>query len=89
MGAINGTHVATNVPKHLATPYLDRKRVTTKNILAACDFDLKFTFMMTNWEGSVHDACVLRVATNDPIYNFPHPPTCIFFFFYLVVMMFG
>ena len=80
MGAINGTHVATNVPKHLATPYLDRKRVTTKNILAACDFDLKFTFMMTNWEGSVHDACVLRVATNDPIYNFPHPPTCIFSF---------
>ncbi|KAL5568312.1 hypothetical protein UlMin_024887 [Ulmus minor] len=74
VGAIDGTHVAANVPKHLATPYLGRKKVTTQNILAACDFDIKFTYMMTGWEGSVHDARVLRAATNDPVYKFPHPP---------------
>ncbi|KAL5579114.1 hypothetical protein UlMin_011556 [Ulmus minor] len=74
VGAIDGTHIAANVPKHLATPYLGRKRVTTQNILAACDFDIKFTYMMTGWEGSVHSARVLCAATNDSIYNFPHPP---------------
>ena len=67
MGAIDGTHVAANVHKHLATPYLGRKRVTTQNILAACDFDMKFTYMMMGWEGSVHDVRVLHAATNDPI----------------------
>ncbi|KAL5554784.1 hypothetical protein UlMin_042185 [Ulmus minor] len=79
VGAIDGTHVTANVPKHLATPYLGRKRVTTQNILAACDFDMKFTYMMTGWEGSVHNARVLCAATNDPIYNCPHPPTCKYF----------
>ena len=78
MGAIDGTHVAANVPKHLATLYLGRKKVTTQNILAACDFDMKFTYMMTSWEGSVHDVRVLCATTNDPIYNFPHPPPGIF-----------
>ena len=78
MGAIDGTYVAANVSKHLATPYLGRKRVTTKNILAACDFNLKFTYMMMSWEVLVHDACVLHAATNNPIYNFPHPPPSIF-----------
>ncbi|KAL5579113.1 hypothetical protein UlMin_011555 [Ulmus minor] len=73
VGAIDGTHIAANVPKHLATSYLGRKRVKTQNILAACDFDMKFTYMMTGWEDSVHNALVLRAATNDPIYNFPHP----------------
>ena len=83
MGAIYGTHVVANVPKRWVTPFLGRKRVTTQNILTACDFDMKFTYMMMGWEGSVHGARVLRAATNNPIYNFPHPLPGIFAFIWL------
>jgi hypothetical protein len=36
-----------------------RKNYTTQNVLAAVDFDLKFTYVLAGWEGSAHDATVL------------------------------
>ncbi len=38
------------------------------------DFDLKFTYMVAGWEGSVHDARVLHAAQSDPAFSFPTPP---------------
>lgn len=58
----------------LADKFRGRKRDTTWNIMAACDFDLKFTYMLSGWEGSAHDARVLSNAT-EPHNNFPFPPT--------------
>jgi len=33
-----------------------RKHTITQNVLAAVDFDLRFTYVLAGWEGSAHDA---------------------------------
>jgi len=38
------------------------KHYTTQNVLAAVDFDLKFTNVLAGWEGSAHDAIILADA---------------------------
>ncbi|KAL7193496.1 hypothetical protein ACSBR2_025163 [Camellia fascicularis] len=45
----------------------------TQNILAVCDFNLCFVFVLCDWEGSRHDSQVLSNVTEDPQYNFPTP----------------
>ena len=39
-----------------------RKKYTTQNVMAAVDFDLRFTYVLAGWEGTAHDATVLRDA---------------------------
>jgi hypothetical protein len=39
-----------------------RKQYPTQNELGAVDFDLKFTYILTGWEGSAHDATILADA---------------------------
>ncbi|XP_024030162.1 uncharacterized protein LOC112094160 isoform X3 [Morus notabilis] len=75
VGAIDGTHIPytpIGVPNPMA--YLNRKGVNSQNIMAACSFDMKFTYMLTGWEGSAHDARVLADAVDTPRFKFPHPP---------------
>ena len=42
--------------------FMERKHTTTQNVLAAVDFDLRFTFVLAGWEGSAHDALILADA---------------------------
>jgi hypothetical protein len=39
-----------------------RKSYATQNVMAAVDFDLRFTYVLAGWEGTTHDANVLRDA---------------------------
>nr|XP_020167523.1 protein ALP1-like [Aegilops tauschii subsp. strangulata] len=39
--------------------YRGRKHYTSQTVLAAVDFDLKFTYVLAGWEGSAHDANIL------------------------------
>jgi hypothetical protein len=39
-----------------------RKHNPTHNVMAAVDFDLKFTYVLAGWEGSAHDALILADA---------------------------
>ena len=39
-----------------------RKHTITQNVLAAVDFDLRFTYVLADWEGSAHDALILSDA---------------------------
>ena len=39
-----------------------RKSYATQNVMAAVDFDLRFTYVLASWEGTAHDALVLRDA---------------------------
>jgi hypothetical protein len=39
-----------------------RKSYTSQNVMAAVDFDLRFTFVVAGWEGTAHDALILRDA---------------------------
>jgi hypothetical protein len=39
-----------------------RKSYATQNVMATVDFDLRFTYVLAGWEGTTHDANVLREA---------------------------
>lgn len=62
IGAIDGTHVRASVPLDMQERFRGRKDKTTQNVLAAVDFDLKFTYVLAGWEGSAHDSRVLGDA---------------------------
>ncbi|WVZ83542.1 hypothetical protein U9M48_030679 [Paspalum notatum var. saurae] len=62
IGAIDGTHVLARVPLKMQAAFRGRKHTTTQNVLAAVDFDLRFTFVLAGWEGSAHDALILADA---------------------------
>ena len=62
IGAIDGTHVPITISQDKASPYRNRKGTLSQNVMFACDFDLKFTFISAGWEGSASDAGVLRSA---------------------------
>jgi hypothetical protein len=75
IGAIDGTHVPCVVPSDKFVQHLCRKDMTTQNVLAVCDFNMRFTFVLTGWPGSVHDMRVFNNATTTYNHVFPHPPT--------------
>ncbi|XP_040381130.1 uncharacterized protein LOC107304789 [Oryza brachyantha] len=62
VGAIDGTHVRVSVSKDMEPSFRGRKDHATQNVMAAVDFDLKFTYVLAGWEGTAHDAVVLRDA---------------------------
>ncbi|KAL6661145.1 hypothetical protein ACP70R_000529 [Stipagrostis hirtigluma subsp. patula] len=62
IGAIDGTHVLARVPASQRAAFLGRKGTTTQNVLAAVDFDLRFTYVLAGWGGSAHDALILADA---------------------------
>jgi hypothetical protein len=73
IGAIDGTHIPCVVPNHLFIQHLCRKSITTQNVMACCDFDMRFIFVNAGWPGSVHD---MRLFNDSTTYSavFPHPP---------------
>ncbi|XP_047306619.1 putative nuclease HARBI1 [Impatiens glandulifera] len=73
IGAIDGTHIKLFGPKEEIIKYIGRKGYSTQNILAVCDFDMCFTYASVGWEGSAHDAGILKTVISDPNYRFPHP----------------
>lgn len=50
------------VPAKISAAFRGRKDGTTQNVMAAVDFDLKFTYVLAGWEGSAHDALILADA---------------------------
>ncbi|XP_016182102.1 putative nuclease HARBI1 isoform X1 [Arachis ipaensis] len=62
IGAIDGTHFRVKVPIADQPKFRGRKDWPTQNVLAACDFDMKFTYVLTGWKGIVSDSKVLKNA---------------------------
>ncbi|XP_039129644.1 uncharacterized protein LOC120265748 [Dioscorea cayenensis subsp. rotundata] len=62
IGALDGTHIHASVRKEIVARFRGRKPYPTQNVLAAVDFELRFTYVLAGWEGSAHDALVLRDA---------------------------
>ena len=91
IGAIDGTHVPITVPTEKVVQYIGRKGIITQNVLAVCDFDMRFTFVLTGWPGSVHDMRVFNDALEKFGNKFPHPPEGIhvlFNVFFVLVVVF-
>jgi hypothetical protein len=74
IGAIDGTHIKVIVPKELEIQHMNRKGYTSQNVMAICDFDLRFTFVVPGWPGSVHDTRVWADAQVSYA-HYPHAPT--------------
>jgi hypothetical protein len=39
-----------------------RKNTITQNVLATVDFDMRFTYVLADWEGFAHNAFILSDA---------------------------
>lgn len=72
--AWDGTHITVIVNEEDQLRYRGRKGTTSLNVLAACDFDLLCTYMLTGWEGSAHDAWIFLETISNQSLNFPKPP---------------
>ena len=55
-------------------PLTGRHGYTSQNVMAICDFDLRFTFVVVGWPGSVHDTRILNHSLVEHRHKFPFPP---------------
>ncbi|XP_043700109.1 uncharacterized protein LOC122650795 [Telopea speciosissima] len=62
IGAVNSSHIHAWVPVNEHKRFRDRKGIISQNILTACDFDSKFTYILADWEGSASDSRILDDA---------------------------
>ncbi|XP_072148403.1 protein ALP1-like [Setaria viridis] len=74
IGAIDGTHIPVVVPTSLVVQHTGRHGYTSQNVMAICDFDMRFTFVVAGWPGSVHDMRVFKDAIEKFGDKYPHPP---------------
>jgi hypothetical protein len=75
ISAIDRTHIPCVVPRDKMVQHMSRKGHTSHNVMAACDFDMRFTFILAGWPGFVHDMRVFNDAMTTYSHVFPHPPT--------------
>ena len=61
-GAINGSHIDAYVPDEVVARYRNRKGGVSQNVLAVCDFDMKFTYVLSGWEGSAANSTIYADA---------------------------
>src|SRR6202007_1862249 len=55
---LDGTHI----PSSDQARYRNRKGYLSQNVLAVCNFDMQFVYVLAGWEGSAHDGRVLQDA---------------------------
>ncbi|XP_042944492.1 uncharacterized protein LOC122278365 [Carya illinoinensis] len=72
--AIDGTHVPVTISPTKQIPFIGRKGIPTQNIMAVCDFHMRFTFVWAGWEGTAHDTRIFMEAIRKEELHFPHPP---------------
>ncbi|CAA0838567.1 Unknown protein [Striga hermonthica] len=74
IGAIDGTIIPAWIPEQDHGKYRCRKGYLSQNVMVACDFECKFTFILAGWEGSANDAGIFAETLTDPTNTFPWPP---------------
>ena len=62
LGALDGTHIYASVPAEDRARFRNRKGFISQNVLAVCDFNMIFVYVVTGWEGSAADSVVLEDA---------------------------
>src|SRR5260370_23775135 len=56
IGCLDGSHIPAHTRESDCPAYQNRKGFISQNVLAGCDFDLKFMYILSGWEGSVSDS---------------------------------
>jgi hypothetical protein len=54
--------------------YIGRHGYPSQNVMAVCDFNMRFTFVVIGWLGSIHDTRVLLDTLLTYKERFPKPP---------------
>ena len=89
IGAIDGSHIPVEVPADEEINHRGRHGYTSQNMLAICDFDLRFTFVVAGWAGSAHDNRILQASMEKYKLQFPTPPdgnTLLLFSYFIIHM---
>jgi len=73
VGALDGTHVPVRPPSGNVDPFRGRKGEPTMNVLAICNFSMKFIYAYVGVPGRAHDTKVLTYCAKEEA-SFPHPP---------------
>jgi hypothetical protein len=73
IGAIDGSHIQVVVPLDETISHTCRHGYTSQNVLAICDFDMRFIFAVAGWPGSAHDSRILTHALTN-LSSFLVPP---------------
>lgn len=55
IGAVDGSHLFVSLPSHTRACWRDWDGHLTQNMMAICNFDMFFTFVLVGWEGSAAD----------------------------------
>jgi hypothetical protein len=71
LGALDRTHILIHVPLEEQLRYRNQKGILSQNVLAVCDFDISFVYILSGWEGSAHDGRVLADAQNRHSFDTP------------------
>jgi hypothetical protein len=74
IGAIDGSHIPVVVPADEIVNHVGRHGYPTQNIMAVCDFDMRFTSVVAGWPGSAHDTRIFKDTLVKYAAKFPHPP---------------
>ncbi|KAF7328442.1 putative nuclease HARBI1-like protein [Mycena sanguinolenta] len=61
-GAVDGVHVDSFALEADVVRYRDRHGNVTQNVLAACDFDMRFVYVMPGYEGTAADGRLFDTA---------------------------
>ena len=69
---IDGTHIPASLPPGEKAPYCNRKGSISQNVLAGSTLDMLFFYILPGWEGSAHDARVLKYTLENDS-SFPLP----------------
>jgi uncharacterized membrane protein len=69
--AIDGTHIPVIVSSSTTITHFGRYHHTTQNVMAICDFNMIFTFVVAGWSGSVHDTRIFNEALQKYADKFP------------------
>lgn len=70
---MDGTYIPVRVPREDRGRYRNRKGDVSVNVLAVCDKNMNFIYVLTGWEGSAADGRVLRDAVTRPQFNLNIP----------------
>ncbi|XP_020531703.1 putative nuclease HARBI1 [Amborella trichopoda] len=62
IGAIDSTHIHVSIGIEEQAPYWNRKGFLSQNVMVACSFDLRFVYVLVEWDESSSDSSVLKAA---------------------------
>jgi DDE superfamily endonuclease len=68
---LDGTHIPIHMLLKDQPQYQNRKGTLSQNVLAVCNFDMCFVYVLAGWEGSAHDGKVLQDAQGSQGFDTP------------------